>query len=48
MLKREQLIGADFSSQRHPFRGARHLDGICVRRTELWGITPNFDQVEEA
>ncbi|MFI3904429.1 sugar phosphate isomerase/epimerase family protein [Ochrobactrum sp. S1502_03] len=44
MLKREQLLGANFSFQHHPFRWtAERLSGLGFRRMELWGIAPHLD-----
>lgn len=44
MLKREQLIGANFSFQHHPFRWvAEQLRQMGFSRMELWGIAPHLD-----
>ena len=44
MLKREQLIGANFSFQHHPFRWTvEHLRAMGFSRMELWGIAPHLD-----
>lgn len=44
MLKREQLIGANFSFQHHPFRWtAEQLGKMGFRRMELWGVAPHLD-----
>lgn len=44
MLRREQLIGANFSFQHHPFRWtAEHLRTMGFDRMELWGIAPHLD-----
>lgn len=44
MLKREQLIGANFSFQHHPFRWtAEQLRGMGFSRMELWGVAPHLD-----
>ncbi len=41
MLKREQLIGANFSFQHHSFRWtAEQLRGMGFNRMELWGVAP--------
>ncbi len=44
MLKREQLIGANFSFQHHPFRWtAERLRAFGMDRMEFWGIAPHLD-----
>lgn len=44
MLKRKQLIGANFSFQHHPFRWtAERLSAMGFDRMELWGIAPHLD-----
>lgn len=44
MLKRSQLIGANFSFQHHPFRWtAEKLSAMGFDRMELWGIAPHLD-----
>lgn len=44
MLRREQLIGANFSFQHHPFRWvAEQLRRMGFSRMELWGIAPHLD-----
>lgn len=44
MLKRQQLIGANFSFQHHPFRWvAEQLRLMGFTRMELWGIAPHLD-----
>ena len=44
MLKRKQLIGANFSFQHHPFRWvAEQLHRMGFERMELWGIAPHLD-----
>lgn len=44
MLKRNQLIGANFSFQHHPFRWtAEQLAAMGFERMELWGIAPHLD-----
>jgi len=44
MLKREQLLGANFSFQHHSFRWtAERLSELGFRRMELWGIAPHLD-----
>ena len=44
MLKREQLIGANFSFQHHPFRWtAEQLRRMGFDQIELWGIAPHLD-----
>jgi len=44
MLRHEQLIGANFSFQHHPFRWvAEQLHQMGFKRMELWGIAPHLD-----
>ena len=44
MLKRKQLIGANFSFQHHPFRWtAEKLSGMGFQRMEFWGVAPHLD-----
>lgn len=44
MLKRKQLIGANFSFQHHPFRWtAEKLSGMGFQQMEFWGIAPHLD-----
>ena len=44
MLRHEQLIGANFSFQHHPFRWvAEQLRQMGFKRMELWGIAPHLD-----
>lgn len=44
MLKRNQLIGANFSFQHHPFRWTTEkLSDMGFRRMEFWGIAPHLD-----
>lgn len=44
MLKRRQLIGANFSFQHHPFRWtAEKLSAMGFDRMEFWGIAPHLD-----
>lgn len=44
MLKRKQLIGANFSFQHHPFRWtAEKLSAMGFDRMEFWGIAPHLD-----
>jgi protein FrlC len=44
MLKRKQLIGANFSFQHHPFRWtAEKLCAMGFERMEFWGIAPHLD-----
>jgi len=44
MLKRQQLIGANFSFQHHPFRWtAEKLSGMGFQRMEFWGVAPHLD-----
>ncbi|QGA57853.1 sugar phosphate isomerase/epimerase [Brucella sp. 2280] len=44
MLRREQLIGANFSFQHYPFRFvAEQLRQMGFQRMELWGIAPHLD-----
>lgn len=44
MLKQEQLLGANFSFQHHPFRWtAEQLSKLGFRRMELWGVAPHLD-----
>lgn len=44
MLKREQLIGANFSFQHRPFQSVvQQLSQMGFKRMELWGIAPHLD-----
>ncbi len=44
MLKRRQLIGANFSFQHHPFRwAAEKLSAMGFDRMEFWGVAPHLD-----
>ncbi len=44
MLKRRQLIGANFSFQHHPFRWtAEKLSAMGFDRMEFWGVAPHLD-----
>jgi protein FrlC len=44
MLKREQLIGANFSFQHHPFRWtAEKLSAMGFQQMEFWGVAPHLD-----
>lgn len=44
MLKRKQLIGANFSFQHHPFRWtAEKLSSMGFERMEFWGVAPHLD-----
>jgi protein FrlC len=44
MLKRKQLIGANFSFQHHPFRWtAEQLGAMGFDRMEFWGVAPHLD-----
>ena len=44
MLKRKQLIGANFSFQHHPFRWtAEKLSAMGFDRMEFWGVAPPLD-----
>ena len=44
MLKRKQLIGANFSFQHHPFRWtAEKLSAMGFDRMEFWGVAPHLD-----
>jgi protein FrlC len=44
MLRHEQLIGANFSFQHHPFRWvAEQIHQMGFKRMELWGIAPHLD-----
>jgi protein FrlC len=44
MFRGEQLLGANFSFQHHPFRWtAEHLAELGFKRIELWGIAPHID-----
>ncbi|MGC0053846.1 sugar phosphate isomerase/epimerase family protein [Brucella pituitosa] len=44
MLKREQLIGANFSFQHHPLQWVvEQLRLMGFQRMELWGIAPHLD-----
>lgn len=44
MLRCEQLIGANFSFQHHPFQWvAGQLRQMGFKRMELWGIAPHLD-----
>ena len=44
MLKREQLIGANFSFQHYPFQWVvEQLRLMGFQRMELWGIAPHLD-----
>lgn len=44
MLKRNQLIGANFSFQHHSFRWtAEKLSAMGLQQMELWGIAPHLD-----
>ena len=44
MLKRQQLIGANFSFQHHPFRWtAEKLSGMGFQQMEFWGVAPHLD-----
>ncbi len=44
MLKRKQLIGANFSFQYHPFRWtAEQLSAMGFRQMEFWGVAPHLD-----
>jgi len=44
MLRRNQLIGANFSFQHYPFAFvAEHLHHMGFRRMELWGCAPHLD-----
>lgn len=44
MLNRQQLIGANFSFQHHPFRwAAEQLSALGFDRMEFWGIAPHLD-----
>ncbi|MDR6635707.1 protein FrlC [Phyllobacterium sp. 1468] len=44
MLRHEQLVGANFSFQHHPFRWtAEQLHQMGFKRMELWGIAPHLD-----
>lgn len=44
MLKRKQLIGANFAFQHHPFRWtAERLGDMGFDRMEFWGIAPHLD-----
>jgi protein FrlC len=48
MLKREQLLGANFSFQHHSFRWtAERLSELGFRRMELWGIAPHLDLFQD-
>lgn len=49
MLKRKQLIGANFSFQHHPFRWtAEKLSAMGFDRMEFWGIAPHLDLFHES
>jgi len=44
MLRREQLLGANFSFQHYPFRWVvEQLHKMGFERMELWGIAPHLD-----
>lgn len=44
MLKREQLIGANFSFQHFPFRwAAEKLSAMGFQQMEFWGVAPHLD-----
>jgi len=48
MLKRKQLVGANFSLQHHPFRWtAEQLRAMGFDRMEFWGVAPHLDRADE-